>query len=1321
MLSWEERQKKINSTTATNTTSGGILSFEERQKKMLDSMTEEEREDYERREADEKIRRQNRIKLQQEAYTEKAYELFSEPDDKGPSVMVSEKDLDTLDEEDRMQQGQYGVKERGLLENVGRFGVRAGRDIAEAFDIKDEDGFKIPEVAKAIPAGAENAINQMADALIDAGDYIEGFAPKDSKYTVIPGYRNIRKGLNFLESMDFIEDDFETATGELVSALSQFATGMIVARGALRIPKGFKGDVLAGGLSEAIAFDPQEDNFMTMIKEERLLGAASDYIPDYLATEDSDEIDAKFRNRIRNFAEGTVFGAIAYPAFNMVRLFKNGKKQAEEVRDTGRVKDATAEKGKRIEKELENDIKKLKAPSKADIKATINIAKEKNKKFDIERAKKNTREEAKKAAEAAEAIANGDTGRKLAIRMLKEFEETTGKDVTKKSKTGKILGKDAAKTRAYREEILIKHEADFKDIRKRNANPKDEGVDFDSTRSNEELITPFMRDEYFDKVISVAYDLQQKVIGVAGRQADPFKKGKVIDSLFDMTVSKELIPPEELLNTLNKFDLSFEDFMLVVVGQGSEFGKGLQKFGALKQVSRTGNLRMQQQAQDLIDQQGKIKTYIMRFENIRRGAMVSSIATASRNLTSAALRSPLESLGNVMDAALQDTVEGGIGKGLKTLTSRQNWMDSLSASKYLLGNYKNMREYADFVFEQDGMEAYAQKLLGQLNEIRRKTGRVEGDNLTKLEGTLQRAENFVDLLNVPNRLQEFAVRRSVFFGELQRIMRREWDGADLFELINEGKISKIINNATDIRPNRKEVMSFEQLMDEATRKALDITYAKQPDFGPFRTATQFITENGLTVVIPFPRFMFNALELIGTYAGGASIPLTRAVANSMKKVLLPKKVDALKNKIINSKTKAEKQKFQKELRELEDKAERAITLNPNSYKNLSARDRERITRNLLGWATAIAFIQYRMSDDAPSDYKKLPSEMLNIEGGEIDTTPQFPLRQYLWIGEAVKRYNNGTFTDWFDSKEASETFLGTNIRTGVGHSLIEDIAAIFAGGDDLTQEERFARGSGKALGQYLSSWAIPVAQIMDTYRASGGRSLAYKDLAEDPELGGEDNWQLGPIPISKKEITRPLRQRGFVTDRTEEEAPFRGGIFREGESRERVAPFARLLGGINITEKDSKEGEYLKGLGFTEYRLGSPSRVPSIRRMEDMIVQESLPAIVEQAKQVEEVFKEDYKSQDDTYKKKYTERQHVELHVKKFVNDEVTKVRGVVGDARFMESKRPEYQKAYYMYRKLRPYQRKAASQYFFREFGTTAKPSELEDLMTLVKIGQSF
>tara|TARA_R100000234_G_C4969877_1_gene165685 strand:+ start:69 stop:446 length:378 start_codon:yes stop_codon:yes gene_type:complete len=125
--------------------------------------------------------------------------------------------------------------------------------------------------------------------------------------------------------------------------------------------------------------------------------------------------------------------------------------------------------------------------------------------------------------------------------------------------------------------------------------------------------------------------------------------------------------------------------------------------------------------------------------------------------------------------------------------------------------------------------------------------------------------------------------------------------------------------------------------------------------------------------------------------------------------------------------------------------------------------------------------------------------------------------------------------------------------------------------------------------------------------------------------------------------------------------------------------------------------------------------------MEDMIVQESLPAIVEQAKQVEEVFKEDYKSQDDTYKKKYTERQHVELHVKKFVNDEVTKVRGVVGDARFMESKRPEYQKAYYMYRKLRPYQRKAASQYFFREFGTTAKPSELEDLMTLVKIGQSF
>lgn len=1241
------------------------------------------------------------------------------------------------EEEERKKLAEEKLKKENEIkpetEQEDGFFKSAAKDIGKAF--------ASGEILKAPFVGAEAAINQTADMLTDVGGFIEdklslprivfGDDPRTRdvkergvrlmsreavKEAMADGVINLRDTLtDAVYRMDVVEDDLETVTAGITSDISRFATGFIVTRRVTGLGKGFKSNVAAAAITEGTVFDPLEDNISAMLNE---VPALDKIIPDYLAT---DMDDSKLANRLKNVVEGAIFGAAFDVIFLSAKRLKNSRKARDEISENGQVSDKTLAEGNEIEKNLEEAINKNKPPSKEAIKLDLQKGEKKRKKFDIERARANTKgEEAKQKLRAAK-TAKGN--RALSLRMLKEFEETTGKDVTTKNKQGKITGKDEAKYRLYREEILIDHVDDFDLIRKRNASKTDTEIDFDSSRTNEELITPFMREEYFDRVIAVAADLRDKAI-LAGKK-DPFKDGKVIDNLFDITVNKELVPPDELLNTLNKFGLQFEDFMLVVVGQGSEFGRGLQKFGQLKGVARPQSLKMQQQAQDLIDQQKGFRNFVMRVENLRRGSMVSSIATASRNLTSAAIRAPLESIGNIMDAALEDTVTGGLGKGLKTLTSRKNFMDSLSGTKYLLRNNVAMKQYSDFLFEQEGMEKFREKLLGQLNEIRRKTGRKDGDNLGKLEITLQKAENVVDFLNVPNRLQEFAVRRSMFFGELQRLMRRQWDGADLFDLINEGKINKLINNSPEIRPNRKDVMSFEQLIDEASRKSLDITYAKQPDTKLFRDITQFITENGLTVFIPFPRFMFNAMELIGTYGAGASIPLTKAISNSMKRALNPDAIKAIEKEIILAKTPQQKTRLQKALREAEDKLDRELTLNPNSYKNLTARDREKITRNMIGWATAIAFIQYRSSEDAPTDYKKLPSEMLNIEGGDIDTTPQFPLRQYLYVGEAVKRLREGTFGEWFDAKETAETFLGTNIRTGVGHSMIEDIAALFSGSNDLLLEERFARSTGKALGQYLSSWAIPVAQGIEAHRAIGGRPLAYKDLAQDPELGGEDNWKLGTenyyLPISKKEVTRPLRQRGFVSPKTEEEAPFRGGIFKEGEGRERVAPFARLLGGVNITEKDSKEGEYLKGLGFTEYGLGSKSRVPSIRRMEDSIVQVALPSIVDGAKSIEKRMIQDYARQDAEYKEKFTEKKHADIYVKEYINKQVNKIKNKINIGKFSGSERPAYQMMQYNYRKLTSFQRKGANQIFFREFKREADPSELEDIQALVTLGRNL
>ena len=54
----------------------------------------------------------------------------------------------------------------------------------------------------------------------------------------------------------------------------------------------------------------------------------------------------------------------------------------------------------------------------------------------------------------------------------------------------------------------------------------------------------------------------------------------------------------------------------------------------------------------------------MRLEGIRRGGLVSQLATAARNVTSAGIRAPLDTLGNVMDTALYNAGEatGAAGK-----------------------------------------------------------------------------------------------------------------------------------------------------------------------------------------------------------------------------------------------------------------------------------------------------------------------------------------------------------------------------------------------------------------------------------------------------------------------------------------------------------------------------------------------------------------------------------------------------------------------------------------------------------------------------------
>ncbi len=931
-----------------------------------------------------------------------------------------------------------------------------------------------------------------------------------------------------------------------------------------------------------------------------------------------------------------------------------------------------------------------------------------DRKMNINKAKEATAEEIAAKTTRAEQVAAENVD--LKNELILGFEQQTKKTISREVDGVRVVDEELAR-KAGRETA---EDIGLKETRSETAKALGiSDVEADDAAKlaglGDTITAPILKPEKLDGLVAAASDLKTKY-------PNAFDNDKtVIDNLLDLTIEKELIAGDELIDTLNKYNVSFEDYILTVVGSGSEAGKVLNK---LSQIKRARPLNEMQDLQRAATQarQGNIRNNIMRLEGIRRGGLVSQLATAARNLQSAGIRSPMDSLGNVMDTALYNMGEAkGVGgkaaAGAKSLISKENWKHSFANMKYMFGPESRLdaKDYVDFILDRPELAKQFDLMFNQLNELQAATGRgtarqTQIDNFIKAakqraketktkfdakkvkkeaeeaadkglfggkfntlgKGTdtvLSELEDAVSVLNSANRWQEYLVRRGAFLGELERLVKREYK-IDLIDTLNEGKIKDLLNDSTTVRP--KGARSFNELVADATNNALDVTYAKQPDIGVFREATSFITRNGLTVAMPFPRFMFNSMELMGNYAGGASIPLTKKLMGQI----------------------------------------------PKGTK-LSAKDRQRISRNLVGIAAVGAAYMARTSDDAPADYKEI-----NVgDDTVLDTTPQFPVRQVMYLGEATKRIINGTFDDFFNAREFFETFLGTNIRTGVGNSIVDEVVQL-AGDSDLTRDEAAARRVGRALGNYLSTWAVPFAQIIDSERALGIRGEEYKDVAKDPTLEFGSTFE--------KEIKRPFDARGFTTSPAEEAAlPARERLFQEKSSR--VGSALKVGLGLTLRTQDSEEGEYIKRLGLTEAELGSTSKVDSIRRFENAQLRDIIPGIVAAAQAYEKSSREEYRNSEVLQErnmfgiKKMTEQEFVNSRIKPLITTQIKAAKKQLSDGKTVMADAPAYIEAMTAYRRLPSDIRKNAASEFLLRQGRPADGASVEDLFALAEYGRAL
>ena len=767
-------------------------------------------------------------------------------------------------------------------------------------------------------------------------------------------------------------------------------------------------------------------------------------------------------------------------------------------------------------------------------------------------------------ANIAKAKANAD----IKDELILNFQDRTNVDISKQNADGslvidptKVRTAGKAKVKDYYVDGVYEGRIADSDV-----NPLDE-LGFDD---EDVLAIPMLNPEKLDALVGVVADLRKS-------NPDLLKVGSdrpLVDQLFDLTVTKDLLADDTLYNILNKHGMSYEDYMLGVVGSASEAGRLLNRVSQMSRFKPKGMTERRAELANRASQKGIAKFWsstVLRSENIRRGLMVSSLATAARNLQSGIVRAPMEGLGNVFDTALityakavseGDRIGGIVGatKNVMPFVRDGTYSNAFRQMKYMFADQNTAEQYTNYILDRPELAQQFERLSSNIAELQELTGRGQattrvGQGLDAMASSL---EDGVAFLNTPNRWQEMMLRRSTFFSELERLTSAEW-GVDLRKTLDEGRIKDVINDAPDLRG--KNGRSFIDIMDEATTKALDVTYAKQPDFYPFKVISDTITKSGLTVIVPFPRFMFNSMEYMAQNVGGVGILATR------------------------------KAMF---------KDTRGV---------LTARDRQDITRNLVGIAAITGMYQYRKSDDAGERY-----ESMEYEGDQVDLTPVYPMRQIGWVAEFARRAEEGTLDTWYgaDMDHIAETWLGTSARTGVGNVMIDEIRDIVVGTEDIVDENRRAKAIGGAVGQYVNTFLTPLFQGVEAQRAAGIKSDVYVDAASDPTLNDDWSTSFG------SGFSRSLIQRGVAAPSYEEDMPNRVSI-NTGDIK-RYDPLKKLFFGLNIKEADSDLTEYLLEIGFEDptYELGSRSKVPSEKRAENKYLSAILPLVTEVTKELAE-------------------------------------------------------------------------------------------------------
>tara|TARA_Y100000114_G_scaffold54111_1_gene49428 strand:+ start:820 stop:4953 length:4134 start_codon:yes stop_codon:yes gene_type:complete len=1067
----------------------------------------------------------------------------------------------------------------------------------------------------------------------------------------------------------------ETVTGQISEELLKFFVGIKGVDKVTKLGSGLKGLYVNSAITSAVFFDPEEEWLANTLNE---FESVAPFVPDILVSSENKDV---FENRLAKALESAVLIApFQIPALtkalgNVYSHLDNIRIAKLEQLKEGAVSETTR---KALDKSREalmgTDI-----PPKVELLNGVLIkAGEKGERIKRARAKEIGIELEKKAQNAKIA----DENKEMYNKLVDEFEQGLTVNRSNSLKAGddgfftvtdmvggrKVINMD--KIRQAKDEMLqsrdVKSEKGMIGKASREITMEGyESVD-DITYLDADTVAKITQDEIDELSIRVLTTENVEALTTVAAELKKIRpdlwndKKTVTKNIFDLVVKNadELSVnngEHPVWKALDKAGMSFEDFVVSNLGSASEAGRILNKYSQLAKRVKPKSIKQQEELDAMLKNENNMVNYFRRVENIRRGLLVSQVATAARNLQSGLLRTPVEAINNIMETAMYDLSRGKFVSN--RVFKRATWQDSLSGLRYIYSDRKTAEEYTDYILGNKDLKKFYDQMYNTINEIQLNQGKGTGTGADKV---LTKIEDFTQLLNTPNRMQDFMIRRATFLSEAQRLFRQRWD-MDLMEALDNGRLKDILRDSSDLNKNmvkKKFVRKYkkgmkipagknigdtyevEQLVPEstameifadATQRALDVTYAGSPETALGQGFANFVTKYGLTVIAPFPRFMAKSIELMAENSAGAFVPTMRRIVEGGKIGL--GKVGIGKG---------------------------------GKLKPLTERESRMISRNITGVAGIYAASQ--MLEETGmfgENYKLVPLG----DGKVLDVTPLFPLRQFFMLGYIGKQWAKAkedtnsvdaaieAFVETFPRREWAETFLGSGFRVGVGGEILDDFARMFSS-EDLSTKENLGRQLGGAAGNYFSSFFVPLNQILDGQRALGSRGTVYRESATNPELVPSF------LDATVKGFVKPFK-RYDLRPHVEDSLPIKQDIFQE--KRERIGPGFKVALGLNMFSQDEEEGRFMNALGFTKFDLSSKSRIPEVKNFENEIIRRVLPFIVQEAFDLVGEKEEEYENNREALSQTeniftdfspQSKESYVKTEVRSFVEDLVNSVRG---------------------------------------------------------------